>query len=447
MRKLALLVGFIFSSSAMAFVTVHDSSDLDHAREKQLIAPQTMMVKVSSLETFASDFSYLGQFKPFLDTKAGTWVKLSLNMLPDGESAALLLNDLSRSPNIIHAYFAPVSKNANIETNARPAPEQPMKDPEDYSSFQNYLDEAPRGVGARKAWQLPGGRGENVRIIDIEVCWSDKHKDFMPPFYIGANPDCPSTDHGTAVWGEIAAKDDGKGVVGIAHGADFGIYGFSEGDWDEVDDQYTYSINRAIKESVDQLQPGDVLVIEQQMVGPDLRKNTAVEYWPHIFDQLKLATDKGIICVEAAGNGSSNFDEPIYRGAFDLKVRDSGCIIVGAVGQGSMNRLSFSNYGKRLDASAYGNNVVTTGYGDLFNGGDDNTYTARFAGTSSATPIVAGAVAVVSSLAKQQGRTISPKEMRDALRATGTPQGRATVRTRVGSFPVIQQLMDQLQIK
>lgn len=57
---------------------------------------------------------------------------------------------------------------------------------------------------------------------------------------------------------------------------------------------------------------------------------------------------------------------------------------------------------------------------DLWNA-PNAQYTDSFSGTSSANPIIAGAVAGLSGIAKQHGITISPKEMRELLTETGTP--------------------------
>jgi serine protease len=310
-----------------------------------------------------------------------------------------------------------------------------------YIAKQSYLEAAPAGVGAKDAWLLKGGRGENVKIVDVETCFETNHEDFNRPFYVGRNPFCTSNDHGTAVWGEVAARDDDKGMTGIAHGAQYGVYGFPEGELDEVTQEYIDGINTGIRLAAGNLQAGDVLIIEQHMNGPEHNNYTAVEYWKPIFDELKAATDKGIICVEAAGNGGSNFDAPEYQGAFDLKVRDSGCILVGAGDLRSHERLYFSNYGSRIDAQGFGGGVYSTGYGDLFNGSSTRKYTAQFSGTSSATPIVAGAIAVVSSIAKAQGRILTPLEVRAALRATGTAQGSITSDKRIGNLPNIKEIL------
>lgn len=424
--------------------------NFEEARKLNFISSRTLILKVKDANQFAQRSQTLGDFKPFFQSEDGTWGYLRLNMIPDVLRARLVLVDLSLDRDVIHSYYAPVGKPALAEDLSE---HHPAEEPEDfvstpdYESKQNYLKAAPVGVGAIAAWDIPGGTGKNVKVIDIETCFEDNHEDFNRPFWIGRNAEnCSSTDHGTAVWGEIAAKRDGKGVTGIAHEADFGIFGFAEGDWADVNDQYIEAINDGIQGAMKELDAGDVLVIEQQMVGPDLKKYTAVEYWPHIYEQLKAATNKGIICVQAAGNGNSDFDDASYEGAFDLAKRDSGCIMVGAVDPLTKERLSFSNYGSRLDVAAYGKGVVTTGYGDLFSAARERKYTAKFSGTSSATPIVAGAIAVVSSIAKENRQTLSPKAVRAALRATGIKQGSSTSRQRVGSFPVIEQLLSKLKV-
>jgi subtilisin family serine protease len=438
----------LLATPAFAGIMKFNAFTISQARAKYLISSETIIVKVKSPEKFAKKHGDLGEFSPFFKTETGTWGYFKLGLMPDALTAAGIMNDLSNDRDIEHAYFAPVPKPAAI-TQLTPVTVESdyVSDTPDFESQQNYLKASPEGVGAIAAWDIPGGTGKNVKVIDIETCFEDHHEDFETPFYVGGNPrECQSTDHGTAVWGEIAAKRDGKGVTGIAHEAQYGIYGFIEGDLADVDEVYIQQINNAIQSATARLEAGDVMVIEQQMIGPDLQKYTAVEYWPHIFDQLKAATKKGIHCVQAAGNGNSNFDDASYEGAFDLKKRDSGCIMVGAVGASDKERLSFSNYGSRVDVAGYGRGVVTTGYGDLFSQGNERKYTARFSGTSSATPIVSGSVAVISSIAKENNKRISTKSMRDLLRRTGVAQGPATRGQHVGNFPNIEEALKKLRL-
>lgn len=448
-KSLAILA--IYSFSSLAGVMRYEASRLEKARKLGHISSDLLLVKLRSANV-PQGVQDLGDFEPFFEAHGALWGSVKLRLIPDSYSASYILEDLSRESQVLEAYFSPLPKNATIEKDGvvpeiflPRGPENLVETP-DYEALQTYLQDSPVGVGAISAWEIPGGSGKNVRVIDIETCFEENHEDFKTPFWVGGNPACGSTNHGTAVWGEIAAKRDGKGVTGIAHDAEFGIYGFIEGDLADVNDAYVLNINKGIQGATEVLETGDVLVIEQQMVGPELSKYTAVEYWPHIFDQLKAATAKGIICVEAAGNGSSNFDDPSYDGAFDLSVRDSGCIMVGAVDSQTKERLSFSNFGTRLDAAGYGRGVVTTGYGHLFNQGPTRLYTDRFSGTSSATPIVAGAIAVVSSIAKEKGKTVSPRRLRNALRATGVKQGRSGIEKRVGNFPDIKAIRRYLRL-
>jgi serine protease len=311
-----------------------------------------------------------------------------------------------------------------------------------FETRQSYLQANPLGVNAVAVRGLPGGHGENVKIVDIETGMNANHED-LTTFWIGNLPE--DSDHGTAVMGILGGRQNSFGITGIAPLASLGFYGFIEGNQDVVDDPYMTGILRAITEATLQLEAGDVLVIEQHMLGPDQNKWTTVEYWDPIYEALKVATDKGIHCVAAAGNGASNLDAAAYERKFDVTFRDSGCVIVGAGRSQSLQVLGFSNYGSRVDAFGIGENVTTTGYGDLYsrgNGGIHN-YTGYFNGTSSATPVVAGAIALVSSIAESQGKVVSPRQMREALRNTGAPQNGSPSR-RIGNLPDTAAMLQYL---
>lgn len=307
-----------------------------------------------------------------------------------------------------------------------------------YNKLQTYLESAPIGIGAREAWEIPGGKGENVKIIDIEVGYNEKHKD-LNLFYVGYNSNL-NVNHATAVLGILGGLENNYGVTGIANGAKLGFFGFDDGMKDIVDDEYINSIVNAIRESSKNLEAGDVLVIEQEMSGPDNSNYILVEYWDQIFVELKKVTAKGIHCIEAAGNGGSDLDSSAYNNSFNLKYRDSGCVVVGAGDPDTKKRLPFSNYGSRVDAQGFGKNVFTLGYG-YYDSRKNYEMTDRFNGTSSATPIVAGAIALVSSIAKNNGIIISPLEMRNALRKTGTPQGAGSLNQNIGSLPDVIELL------
>jgi hypothetical protein len=119
---------------------------------------------------------------------------------------------------------------------------------------------------------------------------------------------------------------------------------------------------------------------------------------------------------------------------------------VGAGSAGAPHsRLSFSSYGQRVDVQAWGQNVMTTGRGgpavraDAFNHLDERRlYTRSFGGTSSATPIVAGAILSINGARHTCGLPASdPVDMRHALSSTGTPQHQPT-NNNIGPLPNIR---------
>jgi serine protease len=190
--------------------------------------------------------------------------------------------------------------------------------------------------------------------------------------------------------------------------------------------EYGYDPARAIGLATGFLGKGDVIIIEQQIFvcqtlfypyGP-------LEWLQPVFDAVSTATAKGIIVVEAAGNGRMNLDNSICNDKFNRDVRDSLAIIVGAGSSTDHSRLDFSSYGSRVDVQGWGEKVTTTGYGDAFNPGDiRQKYTKVFSGTSSATPIVAGAVLDIQGILKGCGaELLAPAIMRQTLVDTGTPQ-------------------------
>ena len=92
---------------------------------------------------------------------------------------------------------------------------------------------------------------------------------------------------------------------------------------------------------------------------------------------------------------------------------------------GDLQKLAFSSYGSRFDLQGWGENVYTTGYGDLYSAdGTNYYYTHTFSGTSSASPIVAGALACAEGyyLANVSATPPTPAFMRTHLKTYGTAQ-------------------------
>jgi hypothetical protein len=376
---------------------------------------------------------------------------------------------------VLGAYLKPAAEPATTAPQAindmAPSLEEPPLTTPDFTSRQGYLDSPPAGVNARWAWTQPGGRGENVAVIDVEGAWRLTHEDLLPR-RIGINAGTASDqirwrNHGTAVAGVIGSDDNGYGTTGIAPQASLSTVAIFGSDMSSA---------TAIKRAADALRPGDVLLIELHRPGPRAGAAgqfgyIAVEWWPDDYDAILYAVSRGIIVVEAAGNGSQNLDDPAYdvpqlgfppswSNPFRRGARDSGAIVVGAGapppgthGDSTLgpdrSRLDFSNFGSMIDAQGWGRHVTTTGYGDLQGGvaSEDYWYTDQFSGTSSASPIVTGSIACAQGILRAlRAREMTPQSARQLLRETGSQQPaspNATVTQRIGNRPNIRDLVER----
>lgn len=348
-----------------------------------------------------------------------------------------LLDTLNRLPTVSLAYTEGITEGA-IDI-APPTP--------DFEGGQGYLDSAPGGVDAYYAWTVAGGNGSSRDIVDLEWGWRTSHEDF-PSFFRtdGAiTTDLASRNHGTAVVGEMVAQDNGYGVTGITPAARIGYTSFT-----------TYNSADAILNTAMALDPGDVMLLEIHRLGPanatdctcnlDQCDYIPVEYWYADYIAIAIATHwLGVNVVEAGGNGSSNLDDPVYGGLFDRATRDSGAIMVGASTSAAHVPTCWSNYGSRIDVHAWGENIVTTGYGDPFAplNDEDQFYTSTFGGTSGASPMVTAAVASLQSVSDHYGKgTLHPLTMRELVRSTGTLQEASPLH--IGPMPDLRDAIGQL---
>lgn len=314
-----------------------------------------------------------------------------------------------------------------------PPPEDIPPKSDDLSKMQGHLGADP-GVNATYAWEQ-GFFGEGVRVTDCEYSWQVKHEDLVDnPIAVwpGKTLGTHEINHGTAVIGIVVAGHNGYGVKGLAPKAKPAVY--PEG----MNNQRVQAITAAAKDSKE----GDIVMLEMQTYGSQ-QKLVPAEYEKGVWMATKTGTDAGVLIIGAAGNGNENLDRSAYKSYMDRG--DSGALIIGA---GTSNkrhsRMSFSTYGKRVDVQGWGEKVVTTGYGDLkkFGGDKLQMYTRTFAGTSSATPIVSGAAALIQSFAKKDhGKVLGPIEMRELLKSTGIAQQGSG---NIGPLPNVKAAMEKI---
>ena len=339
---------------------------------------------------------------------------------------------------------------------------------------QTYLDAAPGGIGAVGARTRPGGRGQGVRIIDLEGAWRFSHEDMLQ--------NQGGVIGGTAVnrfslaqsWNGGRRRDRGGRQQHWRHrhlsgGKPPGHLGlrlrteFRKGDHrrGQCPESRGYHPDRVHS-------PGPRFNFAER---GDQMGYIGVEFWPADFAAILFATAvRGVIVVQAGGNGAENLDDALYNtrptgfpttwtNPFNLSNPQSGAIMVGAgappPGTHSQNhgpdrsRLAFSNFGARVDVQGWGEEVTTCGYGDLQGGtNEDIWYTDGFNGTSSASPIVVGALGCLQGGLRVRSRPLlTPATARDILRSTGSPQQDAPGRPatqRIGNRPDLLQAFQSL---
>lgn len=362
---------------------------------------------------------------------------------------SLSKNDLRQLVNKLNQYS--LVEIAYPEPEAEPASITPLfqnHDPEN-DQYQGYLDPTSQsGIDAKYAWTIPGGKGDTVKLVDIEGAWNLTHED-MPVMstQLGTmTPDLSWRNHGTAVLGIIGGIENEYGITGIAPNMQLGYSSV-----------YNSSTASAITAAANSLSPGDIILIELHSQGPTYQDDcecndsqcnyVAMEYWQSNFDAIQTATANGIIVVEAAGNGSADLDDDIYNNLFKREYRDSGAIMVGGSNSTARSPMCWTNYGSRIDVHGWGENVTSTGFGSLYvnqsaPGDEDYWYTGWFNGTSSASPIVVGAVGAIQGVSKaNKGETLTPSEARNILKITGTPQT-GQLEKQIGPLPDLKKAID-----
>jgi hypothetical protein len=287
--------------------------------------------------------------------------------------------------------------------NAQPTP--------DFEPKQHYLD-APdgrwQGLNVLQAWGLSvRGRGARIHFSDSGLF--PNHEDLRnnPALKIVALEPNDDPQHGTASVGMLLAADNAFGVTGISHESELFVYHNRAKD--------STGRLRALKDLLRQVEPGDIVGINRQTAnGSDLYTFLPAVHDRDWWDMVRSLTERGAVVLVAASNGSNRTDKKVgsvqgrgvdlsqWRNFYDHG--DAGAILVGACQSwdGKPHKYSNHHYRHRM-LNAWGDSVTTLSYGELQDKpGDDRDYTDNYAGTSSATPMVTGALALIQSYAMEQ---------------------------------------------
>jgi len=170
--------------------------------------------------------------------------------------------------------------------------------------------------------------------------------------------------HGTHVSGIIAAKDNDKGIRGVAPGIKIVPLKCINGNYGYTSD---------IIEAIEYCKIMGIEIVSCSWGG--LEENEA------LYDAME---NSQILYVCAAGNMSSNtLQTPVYPACFNIP----NIISVAAI-QNNGNLASYSNYGNAIDVAAPGSDILSTTPGDSY---------GMMSGTSMAVPFITGTAALIKS--------------------------------------------------
>lgn len=285
---------------------------------------------------------------------------------------------------------------------------------------QGYLGTARRGGIELEAVETKvGADGCHVRAFLVEQAWMP-HEDL--PFGIlelrlptdgGLDlltPGWREHQHGNSVLGVLCAKDDYDRVRGITpklkppRVVPFARTAESK----TVEETNLFT---AIAYAIAAAERGDLVVVAAEAckhfdsdVGHLSTGYLGLEAWHTARCLFRIASRKCVYVVTSAGNGPNAALDPHVTNT-------SPALVVGGGEPRSTRKVASSNHGQRVDLHSWGRKVVTLGPREVV----DN-----FHGTSSATAIVAGVVAVVASHFRAvTGDFAEPEKLFRLLKCTG----------------------------
>lgn len=329
------------------------------------------------------------------------------------------------------------------------------------------------GINAEYVWNTFNNRGvttggTKIKVAVVENACNLSHIELAGIILAGGTSTNASTDieHGTATASIIKGQADGVGLNGIANQCKLYIALTGPDKGDPVADALNLAYHSVGQGGIISVSLGYSIAAAD---SPDHTHvvQLPITYSQNIWQLVYSINQAGCICVLAAGNTGvmlDNYDAPLPHHPFTSAGSISGLIYAGAgavapSGQVARSRCQFnqtqsSNYGTYVSLQGWGhyveaagmeNNYVNYTGGTYIAEGDNSAYTEGFAGTSAATPIVAGAAALLQSVSLQQsGVYLTPNQLKKKMKQTGLAQQDGNG---PGYFPATQKIGKQPNLK
>jgi len=276
----------------------------------------------------------------------------------------------------------------------------------------DYFNVVPnRGHDVISAWKYPGSCGEEIAIAVIDEGVELTHPDFEGKA-IEDHPDNYHwlNDHGTQTLGVLVASRSLEGTCGVAPKSK--IHFITKlAKTSSATASPVEVIEEAIVRAMTVLDEGAVLLLEHEVeyvVDGATLSYLPAEAHEAIFQCILAAVnDWKLVFVEPAGQATSNQG----RDACCVCWGESDAVMVGGGQSVDLTAWPPSNHGDRVDCFAWSDSVETT----LIGGSH-----GLFGGTSSASAIVAGGIAVLQSILRTAGMPPwSAAEYRQKLASLG----------------------------
>ncbi len=251
-------------------------------------------------------------------------------------------------------------------------------------------------------WQKANNKGKNITIAILDTGISSTHPEFnfknitRINVLNGDNIAEDTDGHGSHVAGIVAAQ--GKKVIGAAPEANLLMLKIAE----NANSWAIENVIQGIQYAIDG--KADIISISGEFSELD----TQIELLRKIIIE---ATALDIITIASAGNNFNEFPVERFPAAFDE------CISVGSIQQDG-TRSDSSSHSEKLDVVSPGEEIYSAWKGDNYH---------VESGTSMASALVAGVVAVIKSCAKTKlNRNLSPSEIQIILNKSADYVGERT---------------------